>query len=62
MKTLNYRHSLQTMQKQAEKHGYRVGFIMSCGQPIWTVSENNVICGYYYTATDIADFINRVSK
>ena len=71
---LNYRHSLATMNKELAKHDMRFTTIAessnkNSGGITYILKERNSstdkltqTCGYYYSATDATDFINKLNK
>ena len=58
----NYRHSIQTMNKQLVKKGMKIGFFMQSGQPTYQITDKNGVCGFYYSAKDVAEFATKVAN
>jgi len=61
MKQLNYRHSLESMNASVSDKGYRIGFFMQSGNPTYQITENGAVCGFYYRASDVAEFCNKIN-
>ena len=63
MKTLNFRHSLRTMNLALAKHDEKVTHFMECGSSVYCVKELHRggwrTCGVYYSASDLAEYINK---
>ena len=64
MKTLNFRHSLKTMNLALIDHNEKVTHFMENGGNVYRVWESKVdgqwvTCGFYYSASDIAEYINK---
>jgi len=63
MKTLNFRHSLKTMNSELIKHDEKITHFMENGANVYHVSiftQNKwVTCGFYYNASDVAEYINK---
>jgi hypothetical protein len=63
MKTLNFRHSLKTMNSELIDHNEKINHFMENGCNVYHVVELTlgrwVTCGFYYSASDIADYINK---
>ena len=69
MKTLNYRHSIETMNAYLASHNERVTHTMQAGKDLFTVSEKVEgldyewrTCGFFYKAGDVAKYINSKNK
>jgi len=58
---INYRHSLASMNKAVANKGYKIGFFMQSGKPTYQITENGEVCGFYYRASDVAEFCNKVN-
>ncbi len=68
MKKLNYRHSIETLNKNLESRGEWITYAMQDGKPLYTLHEkidhpscNSRTCGYFYSATDAAEYVNKVN-
>ena len=64
MKTLNFRHSLKAMNLALKSHNEKVTHFMENGGNVYrvwelTVGAQWVTCGFYYSASDIAGYINK---
>ena len=64
MKKLNFRHSLKAMNLALVDHNEKVTHFMEDGGNVYhlwekTLAGNWVTCGYFYSASDIAEYINK---
>ena len=64
MKKLNFRHSLKAMNLALIDHDEKVTHFMENGGNVYHVWElvpegKWVTCGFYYNASDIAEYINK---
>ena len=63
MKKLNFRHSLKTMNLALDNHDEKVTHFMENGNSVYCVKELHlggwITCGFYYSASDLAEYINK---
>ena len=63
MKTLNFRHSLRTMNLALIGHNEKITYFMENGGSVYRVSAGSqeawVTCGFFYSASDVAEYINK---
>jgi hypothetical protein len=63
VKKLNFRHSLKTMNAALAAHDEKVNHIMENGSSVYIIKlltdGDWVTCGFYYSATDVAEYINK---
>jgi hypothetical protein len=49
------------MNASVSDKGYRIGFFMQSGNPTYQITENGAVCGFYYRASDVAEFCNKIN-
>lgn len=59
-KRLNYRHSLQTMNKALATKNYKFAYYVQSGKPTFELLENGKTCGFFYCAKDAAQIVNNL--
>ena len=64
MATLNFRHSLKTMNWALIGHNEKITHYMEGGRNVYHIWGEDldgrwVTCGYFYSASDVAEYINK---
>lgn len=67
MDLFNYRHSLKRINQALSETGHRVTHCMQSDRSVYTLEEKNedgsfATCGFYYTATDVAEIANKLLR